>query len=176
MKNLLRVAAALAIIAGAVQARAEELTQVTLRIDGVNSDEDGLAIMHALRRVPNMKVANRPSAENPTVILVPLQGAKYDLGDLARAVAGTRMPVQAKGTPSAALALTYKEPDGEAVASLGRDLETICAKLKGVDARKCQFDTSKKEIQIKLDDKGGARLADIKAAFPSLVTEYYPKR
>jgi hypothetical protein len=174
MKNLLMLAAALAILAGPAPARADEISQVTLRIEGVHSDEDGVAIMDALRQVQNIKVATRPTAQNPTVIVVPLEGAKYDLGDLARTVAGTKTPNRDKGAPSAALLLTYKERDGEA-AALARDLKTTCAKLKGVDAKKCRFDTQK-EFQIKLDDKGGAKLADIKVAFPGLDTEYYPKR
>src|SRR5262249_55489864 len=116
--------------------------------------------------------ATRPTAQHPTVIVGPLSGATYDLGDLALTVAGTKTPNQAKGTPSASLLLTYKERDREAA----ENLETICAKLKGVDAKKCRRDTQKKEVQITLDDKGGAKLADIKTAFPSLDTEYYPKR
>jgi hypothetical protein len=176
MKNLLMAAAALAILTGPVQTRADQIAQVTLRIDGVHSDEDGVAIAAALSQVPNIKVATRPTAQNPTVIVVPLEGAKYDLGDLARTVGGTKTPNRAKGAPSTALLLTYKERDGEAAASLARDLKTICAKLEGVDSKKCQLDIQKKEFQIKLDDKGGAKLADIKAAFPGLDTEYYPKR
>jgi hypothetical protein len=175
MKILLTVAAALGLLTGPLQARADQIEQVTLRIEGVHTDEDGMAIMNALAKVPNIKVATRPTAQNPTVILGPLEGAKYDLGDLARKVAGTQTPNRRKGAPSAALVLTYKERDGEA-AALARDLKTICAKLEGVDAKKCRLDTQNKEVQIKLDDRGGAKLADIKKALPGLDTEYYPKR
>jgi hypothetical protein len=175
MKYLLMAAAALATVAGPVQARADRITQVTLRIDGIHGDEDGVAIVSALSKVPNIKVATRPTVRNPTVILVPLEGAKYDLGDLARTVAGTKTPNRAKGAPSAALLLTYEGLDGGS-AALARDLKRICARLKGVDAKRCRLDTQRKELQIKLDDKGGAKLADIKATFPGLGTEYYPKR
>jgi hypothetical protein len=176
MKTLLMAAAALAFLIGPVQARADQMEQVTLRIEGVHTDEDGVAIMDALAQVPDIKVATRPTAQNPTIILAPLEGAKYDLGDLARTVAGTKTTNRLKGAPSAALLLTYKEPDSEAAAARARDLKMICAKLEGVDAKKCQLDAQKKELQIKLDDKGGAKLADIKKAFPGLDTEYYPKR
>jgi hypothetical protein len=152
--------------------QADSITQVTLRIGGVHSDEDGVAIAQALSQIPNIKVATRPTAQNPTVIVGPLTGAKYDLGELAQAVAGTKTPSRVKGAPSTALLLTYKERDREAT----ENLETICAKLKGVDAKKCRLDTQKKEVHIKLDDKGGAKLADIKTAVPSFDTEYYPKR
>ena len=176
MKSLLMAAAALGFFTAPLQARADGIEQVTLRLEGVHTDEDGEAIMDALKQVPSLKVASRPTAQNPTVILVSLEGAKYDVGDLARTVAGAKTPKRAKGAPSAALLLTYKARDGEAAAALARDLETTCAKLKGVDAKKCRLDTERREFQIKLDDKGDAKLADIKAAFPGLDTEYYPKR
>jgi hypothetical protein len=176
MKHLRMPATVLAIFAGAVLARADGVTQVTLRIDGVHNDEDGVAIAAALSRIPNIKLATRPTAQNPTVIIAPLERAGYDLGDLARAVAGTQTPNRAKGTPSAALVFTYQEYVGGAAAPLVRDLQTTCARLAGVDAKKCRFDVQKQEFQIKLDDHGGARQADIQAVFPGLSTEYYPKR
>lgn len=175
MKVLLMVPVALAFLAGPPKARADEMEQITLRLKGVHSDEDGVTIMEALARVPNIKVATRPTTQNPTVILVPLDGAKYDLGDLARTVAAARIPNRAKEAPSAALLLSY-QADGERAAALARNLETICAKLKGIDAKNCRFDAQKKELEIKLDDKGGAKLVDIKSSFPGLDTEYYPKR
>jgi len=176
MKVLLIVAAALVLITMPLQASAYQIEQVTLRLEGVHTDEDGVAIMGALAQVPNIKVATRPTAQNPTIILVALEGAKYDLGDLARTVAGTKTPNRLQGAPSAVLLLTYKERDDEAAAARARDLKTICPKLEGVDAKKCQLDTQKKEFQIKLDDKGGAKLADIQKALPGLDTENYPKR
>src|SRR5262249_44968123 len=139
MKALFPVAALLAVLMGPLQARADQIEQVTLRLEGVHSDKDGAAIMAALARVPSIKVASRPTAQNPTVILVSLDGARYDLGDLARAVAGTQTPNRARGAPSAALLLTYKAGDGKA-AALARDLETTCTKLNGVDAGKCRLD------------------------------------
>jgi hypothetical protein len=175
MKVLLMVPIALAFVAGPPTARADEMEQITLRLQGVHSDEDGVIIMEALARVPNIKVATRPTAQNPTAIVGPLDGAKYDLGDLARTVAAARTPNRAKGAPSTALLLSY-QADGERTEALARNLESICAKLKGVDSKNCRFDAQKKEFQIKLDDKGGAKLSDIKAAFPGLDTEYYPKQ
>src|SRR5260370_22264032 len=146
MKALLTITAALALLLEPKQVRADQIEQVTLRLEGVHTDEDGVAIMDALAKVPNIKVATRPTAQNPTVILVPLEGANYDIGDLARTVAGRKTPNRRKGDSSAVLVLTYKERDGEAAAALARDLKTICAKLEGVDAKKCQFDTQKKEF------------------------------
>src|SRR5262249_50345518 len=172
MKNLLLTAAALVILAVPAQG-ANEVTQLTLRIDGVHSDEDGTAIMNAIRKIPSVKVAIRPTTRNPIAMVVPLRGANYDVGDLARAVAKAQTPNRAKGAPSAALVLSYKSRKGRTVTenSLARTLAATCAKLKGVDAKKCKLDTGRKEVHVKLDDKGGAKLSEIKAAFPGLDVE-----
>jgi hypothetical protein len=55
--------------------------------------------------------------------------------------------------------------------ALARSLELSCSKLKGVDAKKCRLDTERKEVRLKLDGVGGAKLADITAAFPGLDVE-----
>src|SRR5262249_38304760 len=148
MKNLLLTAVVLALQVAPSQARAGHITQVTLRIDGVHSDEDGAAILKAIREIPSLKVAIRPTTKNPVAIVVPLRGASYDVGDLARAVADARTPNRDKGAPSAALVLSYKPREGGTVTeeSLARTLEAVCAKLKGVDAKKCKLDAARKEI------------------------------
>jgi hypothetical protein len=175
MKNLFLLVG-LAVVVLPTQSWAEPTTQVTLRIEGIHQKEDGVAVATALSQVPNIKVATFPTPENPTVILVPLDGAKYDLGDLAHAITGAKTPNRGKGAPSAALLLTYKADDAQAVLLMAKDLDTICAKLKGVAAKGCKLDTEKRELQIKLDDLGGATLAQIRTAFPKLDSEYYPKR
>jgi hypothetical protein len=172
MKKLLALATGVAILACRLPARADQVTQVTLRIDGVHDDDDGIAIMEALRRVPNIKVANRPTFKDPSMTLVPLDGASYDVGDLARAVSSAKTPNRAKGPPSAWLVLNYRGgEDRKAEVALAHSLELTCSKLRGVDAKRCKLDTQRKEVHLKLDDKGGARLADITAAFPGLKGE-----
>jgi hypothetical protein len=172
MKKLVAATTALAILACCLRAQADQISQVTLRIDGVHDDNDGIAIMDALRQLPNIKVANRPTAKDPSTALVPLDGASYDIGDLARAVAAAKTPNRAKGPPSAWLVLSYKGHEERGMEeALARSLELSCSKLKGVDAKKCRLDTKRKEVRLKLDDVGGAKLADITAAFPGLDVE-----
>ena len=55
--------------------------------------------------------------------------------------------------------------------ALARSLESTCANLKGVDAKRCRLDTKRKEVHLKLDDNGGAKLVEITAAFPGLGVE-----
>jgi hypothetical protein len=171
MKKLLAIGAGLAILACCLPARADQITQVTIRIAGVYNDDDGVAIMDALRQVPNIKVANRPTAKNPFTTLVPLDGATYDVGDLARAVAAAKTPNRAKGPPSAWLVLSYKGRDRAAEEALALTLEPTCSKLKGVDAKRCKLDTQQKKVLLKLDDNGGAKFSEITAAFPGLEAE-----
>jgi hypothetical protein len=143
------------------------ITQVTLWIDGVHADADGRVIGRALAGVPNAKVAGEPTVKKPSLIVVPLMGAKYDVGDLARTVAGTETPNRDKGAPSASLVLLYK-PRAGGEAPTVKAFEKACSGLKGVDAAKSRLDAEKKQLRIALDSKGGAKLADIKAAFPDL--------
>ena len=151
--------------------RADQITQLTLPIAGVYNDDDGVAIIDALRQVPNIKVANRPTAKNPFTTLAPLDGATYDIGDLARAVAAAKTPNRAKGPPSAWLVLSYKGRDSAAEEAMALTLEPTCTKLKGVDAKRCKLDTQEKKVLLKLDDNGGAKFSEIMAAFPGLEAE-----
>ena len=156
-----KVAIPAAILALAVQSttRAQQIPMVKLRIEGIRSDEDAKAVMDALIHVPNTKVANRLTVRDPVVLVGPLQGAKWDLGQLAQTVAEAKTPSRAKGVPSASLILTYKGQSDSAKReeALAQNLEATCAKLKGVDAKKCKLDPKRKEVYIKLDDKGGAK-------------------
>jgi hypothetical protein len=170
MRKLIMTAAVLTVLAWTAQAYAD---QVTLKIEGVHSDDDGIAITNALRQLPTAKVASKPTQKNPTTV-VAFDLQKLDVGDLAVAVAGTKTPNQAKGAPSATLVLNYKRNDRNALADevvLPNIVEPVLPKLRGVDAKQCKVDTKAKQLHIKLDDKGGAKLADIKAAFPGLELE-----
>jgi len=144
------------------------ITQVLLRIEGIHADEDGAAVEKALSSIPNVKTVNRPSPTKPTIIVVPLMGANYDVGDLAKTVANTKTPNRAKGAPGAVLVLSYKLREGTTAEELAKVFEPACAKLKGVDAKRCRLDAEAKKLHIRLSDEGGAKLAEIKAAFPGL--------
>jgi copper chaperone CopZ len=86
--------------------------------------------------------------------------AKTDLGELAKAAAAAQTPHAAKGTPSATLVLTAAKVTDEQAGKVADAL----GKIKGVDAAKSKADPKTSEVRVKLDDKGGAKLADIKAA------------
>jgi hypothetical protein len=155
-------------LTAAASPRESGITQVTLLLDGVHTDADGRVIGEALSKIPNIKVATRATAKKPEVVVVPLAGATYDLGDLAKTVAKTETPNRAKGALSAALVLVYKLRDGTTADELAKDFKPACAKLKGVVAEKCRLDPDAKKLYIRLSDDGGAKLAEIKAAFPGL--------
>jgi hypothetical protein len=170
MKRFIKSAVVLAVLAGSAGARAEPLPMVRLKIDGVHTDDDGRAVGEALRHVPNAKVAIFPTTKDPTMLVGGVRGATFDVGDLARAVAEAKTPNRDKGTPSATLLLRYKPPavDAESEEALAGRVEKALAQVKGVDAKKSKLDARQKRLEVKLDDRGDAKLADIKAAFPNL--------
>jgi hypothetical protein len=92
----------------------QRIPMVRLRIDGLSSDDDGKAVMKALSLVPNIKVATRPTMKDPTILVGPLRGATYDLGDLAKAVAGVK-PSGTKHSASTSLVFDFRPRDGKIV-------------------------------------------------------------
>jgi hypothetical protein len=165
MNHLVIAAATLAALAWAAGARAE---QVTLRFGGVATDEVASAIGDALHALPSVKLAGKPTKEHPTAS-VAFDAKQTDVGAMARAVAGVKAPD--KGAPSTTLVLHYERLDTNPLADeafLPKVVEPAFANLKGADAKGCQLDTKAKELRIGLDAKGGAKLAEVKAAFPGL--------
>jgi hypothetical protein len=153
-----------AILALPSPAPAGDITQVTLWIEGIHTKEDGRFITERLSRVPNAKVANAPTPGEPEVVVVPLEGATYDVGDLAIVVAQSPTPNRKKGPPSATLVLRSRVST-ESFLQVTRNMRELLANVKGVDASQSDA-TKSKTLHIKLDDKGGAKLSEIKAAFP----------
>ena len=75
---------------------------------------------------------------------------------------------------SGTLVFSYKRLDAKAAADetiLPGIVEPALAKLQGVEVKGSKLDIKAKEVRIRLDGKGGAKLADIKAAFPGLALE-----
>jgi hypothetical protein len=167
MNHLVIAAASLAALAWAAGARAE---QVTLRFEGILTDEVASAIGDALHALPSVMLAGKPTKENPTAA-VAFDAKQTDVGAMARAVAGVKAPDPDKGAPSTILVLHYERLDTNPLADeafLPKVVEPAFAKLKGADAKRCRLDTKAKELRIGLDAKGGAKLAEVKAAFPGL--------
>jgi hypothetical protein len=142
--------------------------EVTLRIDNVSSDDAGLEITRALAKVPGVKVS-RKVTKDESVARLAFDPATADVGDLARAVAGVKTSGREK--PAARLVLGYQRFDDSLIPDnefLPPRIEQALAKLKGkgVDGKDWKLDTKNREVHIRLEAKGGAKLADIKAAFP----------
>jgi hypothetical protein len=137
--------------------------EVLLRIDGIQNNADADVITKALANIESVKIATKPTKEKPETRIA-LDLAKADVGQLARAVAEAKTPSRDKAAPSATLVLGYARLDASALADevyLPPRVEPALAKLAGVEAKKCSFDFKKQLLLVKLDDKGGAKLADI---------------
>ncbi len=119
----------------------------------------------ALGEVPGAKVQGKISKgtgkEEIAPVTVNLDTDKADVGDLAKAANAAETPHRGEvGAPSTYLIL-------EAPAVTKEDAKRISAALKdvkGVEAKGTHTDVKKKEIHVKLSDKGGAKLADIQKA------------
>lgn len=112
-----------------------------------------------------MKVSGKIGrGEEPDgLVSVPLEfdSAKADLGDLAKAAAAAETPHRdSRGAPSATLVLPAPKISDASAKKVGDALKDV----KGVDAAASRADVGKKTIHIKLDDQGGAKLADIERA------------
>ena len=101
------------------------------------------------------------------MVSIPLMfdSAKADVGDLAKAAASADTPHRdSRGAPSATLVL----PAPHITTANAKKVADALKGLKGVDAAASRADVAKKEIHVKLDDRGGAKLADIEKALADL--------
>src|SRR5207244_8517911 len=115
-----------------------------------------------LGEVPDVKSKDdlKAAKEKPQTITVDLDTSQGDLGEVAKAISECDTPHKDKVPPSATLVVRapgLNDGNIEKVADALKD-------LKGVDAKESKCDVKKKEIHVKLDGKGGAKLADIKKA------------
>jgi hypothetical protein len=107
------------------------------------------------------KIGRGEGTEGTVVVPIVYDSAKADVGDLAKAVAGAETPHRdSRGAPSATLVL----PAPHVTNALAKKVADALKGLKGVDATASRADVAKKEIHVKLDDRGGAKLADIEKA------------
>ncbi len=107
------------------------------------------------------RIAKGAGEDAVAPVTVTVDTEKGDVGDLAKACAGAETPHRgSKGAPSVTLVVAagkLTEDNAEKVADALKD-------VKGVDAKASKAEVKKKEIHVKLDDKGEAKLADIKKA------------
>ena len=102
----------------------------------------------------------KATKEKPQIVTVELDTSKGDVGDIAKAVCDCDTPHKEKVAPTATLIIPapgLNEGNAEKVADALQD-------VKGVDAKESKANVKRKEIRVKLDAKGGAKLADIKKA------------
>jgi hypothetical protein len=109
--------------------------------------------------VPGAKVTTKPTKDAP-VAIVDIDPSKGDVGDLAKAASAAKTPHRAKGAPEATLVLDAKDlKRGDA-----KKVQDALKDVKGVNSSASRVDVKAKEIYVKLANKGGAKLADIKKA------------
>ena len=104
--------------------------------------------------------------DKPTTVTVVIDLAKGDVGDLAKCCADCDTPHKgSKGACSATLVVdapSLTKGNAEKVEAALKD-------VKGVDAKASKAQVKSKEIHVKLADKGGAKLADIKKALDDFI-------
>lgn len=132
---------------------------VKLRCDGVKCDSCADAISDELAKVPGAKVTKKATKDEPnTTVDVDLK--KSDIGALGKAVAAADTPHRDIEAPGAYLIL---EAPGLTKAN-AKGLEKALKSVKGVNAALSIADPTKKQLVIKIDNSGSAKLADLKKA------------
>jgi copper chaperone CopZ len=158
MKKIIAVAAALVLTAGAAA------ETVKLRLNGVLCDGCKGEIITAIESNKGARVKNEPTKANPNAT-VDIDFTKTDLGAIAKSVAAADTPHKGDQAPAAFLVLDAKN----LTEASAKKLPDALAKVKGVDAKMSKAEVKSKEIVIRLDDKGGAKLDEIKKALADLL-------
>lgn len=107
------------------------------------------------------KIGRGEGSDGVVTVPVDFDPSKADLGDLAKAASAAETPHRdSRGAPSATLILPAPKISDANAKKIGDALKNV----KGVDAAASRADVAKKTIHVKLDDRGGARIADIEHA------------
>lgn len=149
-----------AVLVWVASAQAES---IKLLVSGVHCNGCGGRITAALNQVPGATVKGKISkvkGSDVSPVSLNIDLAKADVGDVAKAAAAARTPHLDQGAPSVTLVIAAVALTDENAKTLADALKDV----KGVDAGSSKADVSKKEIHVKLNDKGGAKLADIQKA------------
>jgi hypothetical protein len=152
---------AAAVLLWAVAGRADT---VQVLITGCYDNECGHKIAAALGEVneARVKTAIKPgkNKEGLVKVTVDITPAKGDLGDLAKELAKAKMPDKDKAAPTIALLVKAPSLTDENAKNLKEALKDV----KGVSAEASGANPKAHEIHVRLDPKGGAKLADIQKA------------
>jgi hypothetical protein len=159
---------AAAMLLWAVTGRAED---VQLRVTGSHCPGCGGKIAEAINKVPGAKVKELPGAKGKGIgkgsgkddgvkVGVIIDLAKSEVGDLAKAVAGADTYHRTLGAPTASLIVktTSLTQDN------AKNLKQALVNVNGVIATASTANPKLNEIAVRLDDRGGAKLAEIQKA------------
>src|SRR5437667_3280727 len=142
--------ALIALLAWALEARDEK---VKLQVTGAYCAGCAKKLGDAFAEVSAVKgkVALKATKEKPQTITIDLDTDKGDVGDVAKAIAECDTPHKDTVAPSATLVISapgLTEDNAEKVSDALKE-------VKGVDAKESKANVKRKEISVKLGDKGG---------------------
>jgi len=155
MKRL-AICAALAALVLAGNAQAET---VTFKLDGIKCDTCCGDILGAIKKVATVKVKTEPTQAKP-VAVVEIDLAKSDVGAVGKSVADADTPHKSCEAPAAYVVITASKLAKEDSKKIDKALE----KIKGVNAALSSVDVKGKQILVRLDASGSAKLAEIQKA------------
>jgi copper chaperone CopZ len=153
---------AAAMLLWAVTGRAED---VQLRVTGSHCPGCGSKIAEALGKVPSAKVKGKgigkgSGKDDGVKVTVTIDLAKSDVGDLAKAVAGADTYHRTLGAPTASLIVKTTSLTEDSA----KNLKQALVNVNGVIAAASTANPKLNEIAVRLDDRGGAKLAEIQKA------------
>ena len=134
-----------------------------LELHGIHCAGCAGALTESMSKVPSVKVIEKPSKKllsTTSLTILDIDWGKAELGDLAKAIADTETTHRAKEAPFSFLILDAPSLTRVNVGKLEEALKGV----RGIDAKGSKTDLKKKEIHLKLDGRGGAKIADIQKA------------
>ncbi|MBY0525442.1 MAG: hypothetical protein K2R98_18695 [Gemmataceae bacterium] len=132
---------------------------IKLKCDGVKCDACASAISDAVGKVAGVKVKTDPSKQTP-VVTIDADLKKTDIGAIGKAVAGAETPHKEVEAPGAYLVVDAPK----LTAANAKDLEKSLKGVKGVNATLSSADVKAKQLLIKINDSGEAKLAEVTKA------------
>jgi len=142
------------------QTQAESLK---LELHGIHCAGCAGALTESMSKVPSVKVVEKPAKKllsTTSLTILDIDWGKADLGELAKTIADTETTHRAKEIPSSFLILDAPSLTKTNAAKLEDALKGV----RGVDAKGSKTDLKKKEIHLKLDGRGGAKMAEVQKA------------
>jgi len=150
---------ALAAVTALMCAAFVQAETIKIQCDGVKCDGCATAISAAVSKVAGVKLKDELSKKTP-VVTMDVDLKKTDLGAIGKAVAGADTPHKEVEAPAAYLII---DAPGVTAAN-AKTLDKALKDVKGVNALLSSADVKKKQLLIKIDDSGSAKMADLQKA------------